>query len=103
MLRTRSILAGIVLAALAARVPLRRWGATCDERRRALPGDGLTRLLVRSGATGSPRALTDIINFIVWDPARVVTQLRQLRRHAEGFAPAAEAREQRHEVAAGVR
>jgi hypothetical protein len=48
--------------------------------------EGTTRLIVRSGAAGGPRPLTDIIDYVFWHPAHVamqVRQLRQLRRRAE--------------------
>ncbi|HEU4977046.1 MAG TPA: hypothetical protein VFT50_18300 [Baekduia sp.] len=41
MSRARLVLTAAALAALAARSPLRHWGATIDERIRPLPGDGL--------------------------------------------------------------
>ena len=42
--------------------------------------DGATRLIVRSGAAGGPRGPSDIMNYLFWQPAHVVMQLRQLRQ-----------------------
>jgi hypothetical protein len=67
--------------------------------------DGRTRLLVRSGGVGRPRALTEILNYVFWHPAHVVMQVRQLheiRRRAERLAGQFGAGEPRHAVGAGV-
>ncbi|WP_187368968.1 hypothetical protein [Baekduia soli] len=56
-----------------------------------LPG-GRTRVLVRSGAVGAPRAVTEVLDLLFWHPAHVIMQVRQLqnlRRRAQGTqAPA---------------
>jgi proline iminopeptidase len=67
--------------------------------------DGTTRLLVRSGGTGVPRALLHLGGLAFWQPAHVIMQIRQfrqLRRRAEGLAARFAAGEPRHEVTAGV-
>jgi proline iminopeptidase len=42
--------------------------------------DGTTRLIVRSGAAGGPRPLSDIFDYVFWHPAHVVMQVRQLHQ-----------------------
>jgi hypothetical protein len=67
--------------------------------------DGTTRLLVRSGGAGAPRALTNTMNYVFWQPAHVIMQVRQfhqLRRRAEGLAAKVAAGELRHEVGAEI-
>lgn len=44
------------------------------------PGDGTTRLLVRSGSASGPRPWSDIIDLVFWHPAHVIMQIRQLRQ-----------------------
>jgi proline iminopeptidase len=52
-----------------------RWGFFLDS-----PGDGTTRLLVRSGSASGPRPWSDIIDLVFWHPAHVIMQIRQLRQ-----------------------
>jgi proline iminopeptidase len=50
--------------------------------------DGQTRLVVTGKACGSPHALVAVANWLLWDPAHWVMQLRQfagLRRRAESM------------------
>jgi hypothetical protein len=68
--------------------------------------DGSTRVLVRTGGAGAPRAMNQLLNFVFWHPAHVVMQVRQLqqlRTRAEGLIAASAGGELRHEVAGGVR
>jgi hypothetical protein len=56
-------------------------------------GEGATRLVVRSAARGRPRALTQLADWLFWEPAHWVMQCRQftgLRRRAAASALPAE-------------
>ena len=51
-----------------------------------------TRLIVRSQGTGRPRGLTDLANWLFWEPAHWIMQTRQfanLKRRAERTRPTA--------------
>lgn len=51
--------------------------------------DGRTRVVVRTGGTGRPRALTRLTNVAIWEPAHVVMQKAQfahLRQRVGGSA-----------------
>jgi proline iminopeptidase len=52
--------------------------------------EGHTRLVVTGKARGAPRRLVAVANWLLWDPAHWVMQLKQfaeLRRRAAGFGP----------------
>ena len=73
-----------------------RWEFFCDPLEH-----GSTRLLVRSGSASGPQPWSSVGDWLFWQPAHVVMQLRQLhelRRRAEG--PAATAAEAGPDVTA---
>lgn len=68
--------------------------------------DDTTRLIVRSGAAGGPRGLSDLMNYLFWHPAHVVMQLRQLhqlRLRCEQHAATVDIRESRPGLVTAIR